>query len=64
VSYFEKRVQALAERSGPTVFGLLGWFDTRGQLWIAPLGTQEPSVGEPVPAAWVPFRRIPREDAA
>lgn len=61
-TYFDERVGALANQSGPAVIGMLAWIDPSGQWWMAPLGSPAPDPDRAIPAAWVPIKRLQRGD--
>lgn len=58
--FLSSRIAAMTP--GPSVIGSLTYIDRSGQWWIAPLGSPEPEIGAPLPAAWVPIKHLKRED--
>lgn len=49
-------------RPTPTPVRSLSFVDVNGQWWIAPLGTDDPELGKPMPPAWTPVTIERRTD--
>jgi len=47
---------AATDKSSAGTFPLLGWMDSSGKLWLAPLGTPAPDPDSPMSLVWVPVR--------
>jgi hypothetical protein len=63
MNYFEQRVSTMASAASGNVFGMLAWIDPAGQWWMAPLGSPAPDMDAPMPAPWIPIKRLERQQA-